>query len=104
MNHNINIKWKHCPHENCDSRFKLNSNLKTHLKYTHDQRCFISKQLPHRKEYKSIVFNPFINITINPYYRNNWMFNKDIIDFITSPLINSFDVLNIDGEILAFKC
>jgi hypothetical protein len=62
------------------------------------RNCFynINNQLPN-----STVIDPFVNYCINPRYNKDWFFNRDIINFINNSK-NYF--LEIDGEVLAFKC
>jgi hypothetical protein len=48
-----------------------------------------------------VEINEFSVYCINPLYRNDWFFNNDIINFINNGVLNH---LEIDGEVLAFKC
>lgn len=59
----------------------------------------INKELP-----TYVEMNNTYKISINPCYKDDWFFNREIINFINKPLVGVYEVLEIDGEILMFKC
>ena len=63
------------------------------------QSTIINKELP-----TFVALNNSYKILINPSYKEHWLFNRDIINFINKPLVFNYEVLETEDEVLAFKC
>ena len=66
------------------------------------QSTIINKELPTLPTF--VALNNSYKILINPSYKEHWLFNRDIINFINKPLVFNYEVLETEDEVLAFKC